>query len=253
MRTIASANLILITSLQAFGQLSPLPPTFEVASVKPVELTPGNYRANLGTIRHGEVTMTNVTLSDCLRFAYGITNDAQISGPDWIKNKDVRFHIVAKAAPDTPSNQLLLMLQALLKERFQLAYHREQRQLAFLALMVGKKGPRLREAQAGSDASANRFGLGRISSNGLTMPVLATVLSRFMRQPVLDMTGLDGSYDVNLEWTPEAVAVGGDTPEATGATIFTALQEQLGLKLEARKGPLEVIVVDHAEKVPTKN
>src|ERR1043166_4239312 len=103
----AFPSILLIVGASLYAQL----PTFEVASLKPVPLIPGNYNANLGTARHGELTMTNVTLSDCLRYAYGITNDAQIIGPDWIRNKEVRFHITGKAAPDTPTDQLLLMLQ----------------------------------------------------------------------------------------------------------------------------------------------
>src|SRR5262245_3489137 len=104
-------------------------PMFEVASLKPSPPAVGNYNANLGTARHGEVTMTNVTLSDCLRYAYGITNDAQIIGPEWIRNKEVRFHVTGKADPETPTHQLLLMLQNLLNERFQMVLHRERRDL----------------------------------------------------------------------------------------------------------------------------
>src|ERR1700736_3109869 len=95
-------------------------PSFEVASLKPSPPPAGDlYTANLGRVRHGELTMTNVTLSDCLRFAYGITNDLQISRPDWIKNKGVRFDILAKASPDTATDEFPLMLRSLLAERFQ--------------------------------------------------------------------------------------------------------------------------------------
>jgi len=225
-------------------------PAFDVASVKPVELTPGSYSSNLGTARHGEVRMTNVTLSDCLRFAYGITNDLQIAGPDWIRNKEVRFHIVAKAPPDTPRSELLLMLQTLLTERFQLVLHREQRTLTALALVVGKNGSKLQPARDVPDGSGVSLAPGRIISNRMTMGVLAMLLSRFLRQAVVDRTGLAGMFDVKLEWTPQAQQA---DDASAGASIFTAVQEQLGLKLEARKGPLEVIVIDRAERVPTEN
>src|SRR5690242_13205222 len=142
--------LLLAGTLQAQS-----PPSFEVASLKPVQLTPGLYRANLGTARQGKVTLTNVTLGDCLKYAYGITNDAQIAGPDWIRSKEVRFDIEAKAPPDTPVPQLLQMLQTLLAERFQLALHREPRELSYLALVVGKKGPKLEPPKEGSNASPN--------------------------------------------------------------------------------------------------
>ena len=234
-------------------------PSFDVASLKPVRLSPGNYRANLGTALRGEVTLTNATLSDCLKYAFEITNDSQISGPDWIRNKDVRFDILAKAPHDTPLPQLRLMLQTLLTERFNLVLHREQRVLPFLALVVGKKGPQFHEAQEGWE------GAGKTSIPGLVflhrMSVLATLLSRFMRQPVVDMTGLTGYYDVKLEWTPDQPlpkpADGAEPREApeppAGPSIFTAVQEQLGLKLESRKGPLEVLVIDSAERVPKEN
>jgi uncharacterized protein (TIGR03435 family) len=235
-------------------------PSFDVASLKPVQLTPGadTYRANLGTIRHGELTMTNVTLADILRFAFGITNDEQISGPDWIRNKSVRFDILAKAPPDTPSDQLLPMLQTLLKERFRLAYHREQKVLSFLALEVGKNGSKLHEAQEGTEPSGNQFYIGAIVSNRVTMQMLTTVLSRFLREPILDMTGLKGYYEVKLDWVPESGQLGAPATDAPadgggGPTLFTAVQNQLGLTLKPQKRPMDVIVVDHAEKAPVEN
>jgi uncharacterized protein (TIGR03435 family) len=236
-------------------------PTFDVASVKAVPYSPGDYRANLGTAVHGEITLTNATLSECLRFAFNINNDDQISGPDWIKSRQVRFNIVAKAPPETPVQQLRLMLQTLLSERFKLALHREQKEHAFLALVAGKKGTKLHEARDGSDGSGNRQIMGAILSNHLAMEQLALLLSRFLHQPVLDMTGLQGFFEVRLEWTPENVQAlppdPGHGPAAIDLTahppIFAAVQEQLGLALEARKGPLEVIVVDRAERVPVEN
>lgn len=253
--------LALLCAPWAGGQApGPMAPAFDVASLKPVQLTPGadTYSANLGTIRHGELTMTNVTLADILRFAFAITNDEQISGPDWIRNKMVRFDILAKAQPDTPTDRLLLMLQALLQERFKLAYHREQKVLSFLALEVGKNGSKLREAQEGTDASGNKFFIGAIVSNRVTMQMLTTVLSRFLREPILDMTGLKGYYEVKLDWVPEggqlgAAAADAATDGAGGPTIFNAVQNQLGLTLKPQKRPMDVIVVDHAEKVPVEN
>ena len=94
---------------------------------------PGDYRANPGSAVHGEVQLANATFSECLRFAFNVNNDCQISGPGWIKSRAVRFNIDAKAAPDTPTAQLRVMLQALLTERFQLALHHEPKKLSFLA------------------------------------------------------------------------------------------------------------------------
>jgi uncharacterized protein (TIGR03435 family) len=244
--------------------LSAQPPiSFEVATVKSSPPLSGDrININLGTVRNGTLIFTNASLSDCLKFAYGIVSDAQISGPDWIKSKEVRFDVVAKVPPGTAGDQLPLMLQALLADRLKLALHHESRELPFLALVVGKNGSKVRESQtAAPGAAGNSAFRGHIVGQQMSMQLLATLLSRFERQIVIDMTGLKGSYEVKLEWTPDenrpiAGAAGGaqtGIDAGAGPSIFTAVQEQLGLKLESRKGPLDVVVVDHAEKVPAEN
>jgi len=168
-------------------------PSFDVASVKAVQLTGADtYRANLGTVLHGEVELTNATLSDCLKFAYGYSTDEQIEGPAWIKDKSVRFDIQAKSPPDTPRPQSLVMLQKLLTERFQLALHKEQKTRSYVALSIGKKGLKMLPAAADAPVNKSNNGLGHIISPHMSIPVLALLLSRFMRQPVIDQTGLDG-------------------------------------------------------------
>lgn len=124
-------------------------PAFEVATVKSSPPPEGDsININLGTVRNGQLTLTNATLSDCIRFAYGLVSDAQIAGPDWVKSKAVRFDIVAKVPPDTPRDQFPLMLRPLLAERLKLAFHYEPREMSFLALVVGKNGPKLQPAKA---------------------------------------------------------------------------------------------------------
>jgi uncharacterized protein (TIGR03435 family) len=168
----------------------------------------------------------------------------------------VRYDIVAKALPDTPREQILQMMQALLTERFKLALHREKKELAYYALVVAKGGPKMREA---SDGPANapppgappaNQGQLRILSNSMPMSTVATLLSRYMRAFVVDQTGLKGPFAVKLVWTPDDRPVADDD---RGPSVFTAVGEQLGLRLESRKGPMEVLVVDHAEKAPTEN
>jgi uncharacterized protein (TIGR03435 family) len=150
------SGLVLIVALSA--AVSAQTPTFDVASVKPEVLDSGatTYNAILGRIVHGQLTMANVTFSEALRFAYGINNDAQIAGPDWIKSRMVRFKIDAKAAPETSREQIQLMLRGLLNERFQLKTHIEQREIAHLELVRGAKALKLQPAQDGSDGSGNR-------------------------------------------------------------------------------------------------
>ena len=221
-------------------------PEFEAATVKSSPPPAGDrIDINLGRVLNGTVTFTNASLSDCLKFAYGIVSDEQLQGPDWIKSKNVRFDIVAQALPGTPREQLMPMVQALLAERLKLVLHREQKQLSYLALVIGKNGPRMKEAASSGGNPASR---GHIAGKQMTMSLLATLLSRFERRIVVDMTGLKGPFEVELEWAPDGTADG-----APGASIFTALQEQLGLKLESLKGPLDVLVIDNAEKIPVEN
>jgi uncharacterized protein (TIGR03435 family) len=258
----AAVTIILVLSPVTRAQ-SPVRPQFEVASLKPGQPIPGDkIYTNLGSLSHGTLTLTNTSLADCLRYAFGLTSNDQLSGPDWVKSKVVRFDIVAKAPADTPLDQIRLMLQTLLTERFKLALHREQKELSYVALIIGKKGPKLQEAIPDSDASGNKVLIGRIVSNHISMNTLATLLSRFTGQTVLDMTGLTASYDLKLEWTPEntpkpaAPAAGADTEASTDGeapSLFGAVEQQLGLKLEVRKGPVEVIVIDHTERVPAQN
>jgi uncharacterized protein (TIGR03435 family) len=242
----------LITLLVASGIASALAQSFEVASVKVAPVLNGDlYNINLGTVQHDTVTLTNASLADCIRFAYRLTSDSQLSGPDWVKSKELRYDVVAKALPDTPREQVLRMMQVLLTERFKLALHPENRELAYYALVVAKGGPKMREAtDAAASAPTGVQGQLRIVSNRMPMSTVATLLSRYMRAFVVDQTGLKGSFEVKLVWTPDDRPVADDE---RGPSVFTALQEQLGLKLESRKGPMEVLVVDHAEKTPTEN
>lgn len=224
------------------------PPEFEVATVKQSPPPGGGpIRINLGRLENGTLTFDNASLSDCLKFAYGIVSDSQLVGPEWIKSKDVRFDIVAQAPARTPLDQIELMLQDLLAERLQVTVHHEQRDLAYLVLVVARNGPKLQDAKnLTGNNSATR---GRINAGSMPISSLVLLLSRFERQTILDMTGLKGYFEFQLEWTPDELI----RPDDSGPSIFAALQEQLGLKLESRKGPLNVLVVDHAEKVPADN
>jgi uncharacterized protein (TIGR03435 family) len=224
--------------------------SFEAATLKVSPPPTGNYfNINLGTARNGRVTLTNATLSDCLKFAYELVSDAQLSGPDWINSGVIRFDIDGRAPADTSKDQLLLMLRTLLAERLNLMLHHEERALPFLALVIGKGGPKFSESKPDPEARARNMTTGgRISGVQLSMNTIAMLLSRFERQTILDRTGLRESYDLKLEW---ASATGADNP--AGPSIYTALQEQLGLKLESRRGPVDVLVIDRAGKTPVEN
>lgn len=228
-------------------------PAFDVASLKPSPPPRGDtYNANLGSIRNGEVALTNATLVDCVKFAYGLVSDEQMDGPEWVKSKSVRFDVLAKAPPTTPRDQLLLMLRSLLNERFHLAMHTERHNFAHYALVVAKNGPKLHEVTRDPAAGGMTYRIGSITHKQCAMQTLALLLSRQMGELVLDETGLKGVYELKLEWTPEVSRNVPEPPEH-GPSIFTAIQEQLGLKLEARKDAVEVLVIDHADQVPVEN
>ena len=250
---------LFLIAAAAWGQPAPARPEFDVASLKPVILDGADlYYANLGSYRNGVLTQTNTTLSECLRFAYEITTDDLVAGPEWIKNKSVRFDILAKTAPATPRSEALLMLRTLLDERFKLTLRHEPRVLSYYALTAPNGAHKMQPAQE-PPVEGNSLGLGRIHHPRITMLMLASLIARFTRTPVLDETALPGLFDVKLDWArdngiPPALAPGAAPPEpADGPSIFEAVQQQLGLKLEKRKGPVDVLVVDHAEKTPLAN
>jgi uncharacterized protein (TIGR03435 family) len=221
-------------------------PEFDVASVKVSEPAAGDtININLGTVRHGELTLGNATLVECVRFAYGLVSDDQVASPEWAKSRENRYDIIAKSAPDTPRERMLEMLQTLLDDRFKLAMHREPKVLAHYELAIAKGGVKMHPAapEAGTETRFASLPLHRIASHNMPMFRFVMLLSRQLRQAVLDNTGLTGGYEVDLQWTEEE----------SGQSIFSAIQDQLGLKLEPRKSPVEILVIDKAEKVPVAN
>ena len=227
--------------------------TFDVASVKiPTPHVIGQpYDITIGSIQNDTITFTNASLADCIQFAYGLSSNLQLMGPDWITSAEFRYNIVGKAVPGTTSDQFPEMMQALLAERFNLAYHHEQRSLSYYALVVAKGGPKMPEPTAApATIPAGVKGQLRIVSNRMPIYDVVSALSRYMKALVVDQTGLAGEFEVKLVWTPDDRPVPEDQ---RGASIFAALQEQLGLKLESRKGLMDVMVVDRAEKTPTEN
>jgi uncharacterized protein (TIGR03435 family) len=229
---------------------------FDVASLKAAPPPSGRITVDLGNVSHGRLTLTNVTLSECLRFAFNIYTDEQIAGPEWIKDHRVLFDIVAQASPDTPRDQVRQMAVSLLTERFGLVLHHESRTIRYLALVADKDGVKMHETQDGSPAVTEIVRPGRIVYQHVSPLTLAVLLSRFTDQPILDRSGLNGKYDVDLQWTPDSPSA---IPPADAQNVdaspalSAATREQLGIRLEERKGPLDVVVVDHVERSPTAN
>lgn len=284
-------------------------PAFEVASVKPAEppaqgrrFTPLSGGPGTKSPARLEGTASMKTL---LMRAYGVKN-YQVTGPAWMETE--RYEIAAKIPPGTTKEQVALMLQSLLMERFHLAVHRETKELPMYALLVGKNGPKLKEsdpAAAAEDEKAaaegamsrprvtmgadgfpqipadakipgsfaltlasGEFTRTKLFARHETMEELADTIGGYVSRPVKNLTELQGQYDFSLAFESdplaEARAAGArptgassdgvpPAPALTGPPIFAAVQEQLGLKLEQRKGPVEMLIVDSLEKVPTGN
>jgi uncharacterized protein (TIGR03435 family) len=234
---------------------------FEAASIKPSAPAPmGMFRAGIQMSTGGRVSMSGVTARFLIQQAYGVKDFQIIGGPSWMGSE--RYDISAKPEGAATPDQVKVMIQGLLKERFQLAFHRETKELPTYALVMAKGGPKfpVSEVETGSDkpkGTQMRMGRGQFNLQGAPISALANQLGQILARSVIDKTELTGNYDFKLEWTPDqsqggplAVA-GGDghaPPDNTGVSIFTALQEQLGLKLESTKGPVEILVIEKAEK-----
>ncbi len=235
---------------------SPAKQAFEVASIKPS--SPDAHGSSSNTDRRF-VTIRNWTVKRLVQRAFGVEDYQVTGGPNWLDT--YHFDISARVDDAEPElkgkegqERLMAMLAALLGERFQFQFHRESKTLPVYNLVTAKNGFKLTAVDAKGSQSMNSNN-GRLTSKGVSMAALAVFLSRTMERPVLDATGIPGDFDFQLEWSQQQQGIAAKAPEANepaGPSIFTALQEQLGLKLESTKGPVEIIVVDHAEK-PTEN
>ena len=238
-------------------------PEFEVASIK--RSAPGKHTFSVRA-EHGQLTAAGASLQSLIQAAYQIKGYQISGGPAWLDSD--YFDIVAKASPGRGANfnQLMAMLQVLLADRFKLAVHRQPKDLQGYALVVAKTGSKLHLATVEEETGVSKPLLtgrrGNVSADRITLAQVAMFLAGELGAPVVDATGLQGVFQLRLEWAPEGrpplhkLEGGGDGADPNAAEppgIFTALPAQLGLKLEARKVPVEVIVIDHVERVPTEN
>ena len=273
------------TPVHAQAQVAERLPSFEVASVK--ENRSGDLRSPMRAEPGGRFSATNVLLKFLIAEAFMGPQPVHLSsrivgGPDWINS--TRFDIIAKAStefrssPEGPPNELFLMLRSLLEDRFKVRTHRETRELPVYELVVaradGKLGPQLRQSTANCDGpppprqpnepppcGAMR-GPARVMAGGIPMRRFAEMLTAIMAvgtpasadgRLVIDKTWLSGRFAFNLTWTPDQIPTVAPPPgippvDPNGPSLVTALQEQLGLKLESAKGPVEVLVIDSVER-----
>jgi uncharacterized protein (TIGR03435 family) len=219
---------------------------FEVASIKPSNADASSSGIDSGK---GRIHGYNVTLKRCIMGAYGVGPNQIIGGPDWLDSE--RFEITAKAEEPVGVSVLNTMLQALLADRFKLALHREMKQIDAYIIELRNEAPKLEKGDGKGATTQN--GRGNLVATNATMDRFAEILSRQMDRPIVNHTGLEGLFNITLKWTPAgATTAKPDAAAIDGPSIFTAIQEQLGLRLRAQKVPVEVLVIDHAEK-PTEN
>jgi len=239
------ACMAIFAATTAYGQAA-ASPQFEVASVKPGSADSSTSSGiNTG---HGKLDAHNVTLKRCIVGAYSVGPQQISGGPEWL---DVdRFEILAKAdQPIDDDAALMVMLQHLLAERFKLVLHTETRTVSAFVLEVAKNGPKLEKAVAGessTNTSTGRTGV-TLDARNTDMDLFARVLARNADLPVLNRTELAGIFNFKLHWTPASTRPA-DAAAMEGPSLFTAIQEQLGLRLRAQKAPVEVLVIDHVEK-----
>ncbi len=259
-----SFSLLTVTFfIQVINDQNPSVEPFEVASVKLNLSAPGPGSIHLDQAQFSSI---NVPLRPVLGRAY-MAKPYQIVGPAWLDTE--RYDIVATLPKGTSKEQVPAMLQVLLEQRFQMTLHRENRQDPIYALLISRKGPKLKayDDVDGSFATRTSF-----SSNGhleaKTLASLAGLLSAFMDHPVVDLTGIQGTFDIKLDVSPQDLVgfqklsspksedsltgSGSRVGNEPSVSVFAALAE-LGLRLETRRAPIEHIIIDKIEKVPTEN
>jgi uncharacterized protein (TIGR03435 family) len=241
------------------------PPAFETASIKPSAEGGCADGSGLRTMPGGGFRADCASVKVILTWAYQLQNYQISGGPSWMTG--TQWTIVAKSAAADGAGVAALpyeqmtdqqrrqtselvrrRVQTLLADRFQLVLRRETRDEPIYALTVGKNGPKLKESEDQSSAGFLKRGRGQLTSRGSLLATVAQFLAIDLGRPVVDRTGLTGHYDFDIKWTPDR---GGSADAEQGPTLFTAIQE-LGLKLEPAKGPVEMLIIERAEK-PTDN
>ena len=255
------AALVLAAGTMAVAQTK----EFEVASIKPhkagddgrvaIQITPG-----------GRWRATNVPLNMLLNMAYELKPGQMSGAPAWINSEryDIDAKMDAALGPNPKPGEMLPYVQNLMEKRFGLKFHRETKEMPVYALVVAKGGVKMRESKPEEQGPQIRMGRGQMTCTKIDMDLFARELSRAVGRPVLNQTELTASYNFELTFTPEGPAGGGPgghdgpapgpapAPGGDGPTVFTAVQEQLGLKLDSKKAPIQMFIIDKIEK-PEEN
>jgi uncharacterized protein (TIGR03435 family) len=247
---------LFVFALSGAALVAQTSPTFEVATIKPNKSGGG---VGIGIGPDGLFDATNASLSMLIKFAYDLHSRQIVGGPSWLETE--RYDITGKPNPAKPSgSQMKTMVQKLLADRFQLTFHRDKREIPVYAIAIAKSGPKLTKSDGDPNGNPT-FGAGPriINLKNGTIAEFASILQgagSIVDRPVVDQTGLGSArYDFTLKWTPDDPQPG-DEARADIANappdLFTAFQQQLGLKLESTKAPADVLVIDRVEK-PSAN
>lgn len=236
------ASLIALWATSSvFAQQAAASAEFEVASIKPVEVPPGPHAVGL-RISHGTASINGATLRQIIVQAYLVQRVNVLGGPAWYDSD--QFDVVAKAAsPDTPPAQILQMLQKLLADRFKLTVHRETRDLNHYSLVKGENGPKFQSAKGDESTGLQQTLSGQLVFQHHPMATLVNTIANLIGAPVVDKTGLNGAFDFALDLTPEP------GHEVDRMDIALQALDRIGLKLEGKKVPTEVLVIDHVERL----
>ena len=235
----------LLVSASAFAQSPTTPRSFEAVSIKPNTLGGGHVHMRNSTGRMA----AQMTAKDLIQQAYGLKKFQVSGGPSWLGNDNYDF-VATTPTPVVLTDKVLQpYLQSLLADRFHLKFHRETKESPVYWLVAAKNGtkPTTHTGEGTEGTSSNGNGINeKMNGTKLSMPDLASFLASRLDRPVIDHTGIKGQFDFQLEWSPDQSS---DSPKPS---VFTALQEQLGLRLEANKGPVEILIIDSVEK-PSEN
>ena len=254
--TMNRALLLLLAAIAAYAQTAPAPDAaaFDAVSVKPAK--PARGMDGMPNIKAtpGMVVVRNQSIRGCIAWAYRVM-DAQVTGPDTLDSQ--RFDIVAKAAGPAGEDVTRVMMQAMLKERFKLEFHRQNKEMQSYVLTVGKNGFKPKESKTEGDMAMepNQAAMS-VTISRAPISQLVNMLGQIVRAPVVDNTGLTGRYDLTLniaKYAADMAERGKEMSMDPLALIVPILQEELGLKLESKKIALDLLVVDHVEKSPIEN
>jgi uncharacterized protein (TIGR03435 family) len=250
MRMALAVSLLMAGACPASGQPANPAPAFDVASVKVSQSVEGMRLRPSVTPSPGGVTIIFTSFRGLVQWAYHL-QAIQVSGPGWIDS--TRFDVVAKASGPVSNEQLRQMLQTLLAQRFHLAFHRETKEMPAYVVTVGKNGHKMKPSEGEGEMEIKPTGKGLgVAFTHVTLAQLAEFASSPLQGVVVDQTGLQGAWDFTIDVSGVAMTQPADREDAI-SMIIQLLSEQLGIKIDLKKVPSEVLVVDRAEKVPVEN